>query len=389
AAVSGGPDSLALALLAQRWVAGCGGTLLALIVDHRLRPESSREAAETLARLAGQRIPARVLTLSGLHPGPALAERARQARYAILLETCRAEGILHLLLGHHAADQGETVLMRALSKSGPAGLAGMAAIVETAYVRLLRPLLSIAPEQLRDVLAEAGVAWVEDPSNVDPRALRPRLRALRADRIGSGPATKALSEAADRAGQLRAEHERETASLLGRITLRPEGFAVIESPSLPAAILSALMQAVSGAAYPPRHRSLASLASALRPATLGGTRLMEGGRMGRFLLLREMTALQPPVPACPGATWDERFRIDMPPGAATDLTFGALGDDTPRIRAYSDLPAAVLRTLPALRRHGTLVAVPHIEYPDAAACAAFAVTFRPARPVAGAPYFAP
>ncbi|HEY6431374.1 MAG TPA: ATP-binding protein, partial [Acetobacteraceae bacterium] len=74
AAVSGGPDSLALALLAQRWVAGRGGTLLALIVDHRLRPESAREAAETLVRLAAQRIPARVLTLSGLHPGPALAE---------------------------------------------------------------------------------------------------------------------------------------------------------------------------------------------------------------------------------------------------------------------------------------------------------------------------
>ena len=389
AAVSGGPDSLALAPLAQRWVTGRGGSLLALIVDHRLRPESSREAAETVARLAAQRIPARVLALSGLDHGPALADRARQARYAILLETCRAEGILHLLLGHHAADQGETVLMRALSESGPAGLAGMAAIVETAYARLLRPLLPVAPGQLRDILTEAGIAWVEDPSNVDIRALRPRLRALRGDRVGGGPATTALSEAAAWAGQRRAEQERETAFLLGRITLRPEGFAVVELHSLPAAVLSALMQAVSGARYPPRHRSLASLASTLKPATLGGTRLMAGSRIGRFLLVREITAMQRPVPASPGARWDGRFRIDMPPGTAAELTLGALGNDTPRIRAYSDLPAAVLRTLPALRRHGTLVAVPHIGYPDVAVCAAFAVTFRPARPVAGAPYFAP
>ncbi len=291
AAVSGGADSLALALLAQRWAIGRGGSLLALIVDHRLRPESSREAAETMARLAGQRIPARVLALSGLHPGPALAERARQARYAILLEACRAEGILHLLLGHHAADQSETLLMRALSASGPAGLAGMAAIVETPYVRLLRPLLPVAPGRLRDTLTEAGIAWAEDPSNLDIHALRPRLRALRGDRDGGGPATTALSEAATRTGQFRAEQERETASLLGRITVRPEGFAVIEPPSLPVKVLSALMQTVSGAPYPPRHRSLASLAASLRPATLGGTRLMAGGRMGRFLLVREIAAI--------------------------------------------------------------------------------------------------
>ncbi len=163
----------------------------------------------------------------------------------------------------------------------------------------------------------------------------------------------------------------------------------IEPPSLPVKVLSALMQAVSGATYPPRHRSLASLAASLQPATLGGTRLMAGGRMGRFLLVHEITAIQHPVPASPGAMWDGRFRIDMPPDAATELTLGALGNDTPRIRAYSDLPAAVLRTLPALRRHGTLVAVPHIGYPDMAVCAALAVTFRTARPVAGAPYFAP
>lgn len=389
AAVSGGADSLALALLARRWAAARGGSLLALIVDHRLRAESSREAAETMDRLASLGIPARVLVLSGLHGGPGLAERARQARYAILLETCRAEGILHLLLGHHAADQSETVLMRALSGSGPAGLAGMAGLTETPYVRLLRPLLRVPPGQLRDSLTEAGIGWVEDPSNADIRALRPRLRALRGDREGNGPATTALFEAAASAGRQRADQERQTGFLLGRIALRPEGFAVIESSSLPAAVLSALVQTISGAQYPPRPGSLNLLATALRPATLGGTRLIAGGRMGRFLLVREISAVRDPVPAIPGAMWDGRFRIDRVPHVAPELTLGALGDAAPRLRTYSNLPAAVLRTLPALRRHGALAAVPHIGYPDRAACAALAVTFRPARPVAGAPYFAP
>ena len=75
-------------------------------------------------------------------------------------------------------------------RKGPAGLAGMATIVETAYVRLLRPLLRVAPGRLRDILTEAGVAWAEDPSNLDMHALRPRLRALRGDRDGDGPATR-------------------------------------------------------------------------------------------------------------------------------------------------------------------------------------------------------
>jgi tRNA(Ile)-lysidine synthase len=388
-AVSGGADSMALALLGQRWVAGRRGSLLALIVDHRLRPESGHEAAETMARLVAQRIPARVLALSGLRHGPALAERARQARYAVLLETCRAEGILHLLLGHHAVDQSETVLIRALSGSGRAGLAGMAGISETPYVRLLRPLLSVAPGRLRDRLKQAGIGWVEDPSNADMRALRPRLRARRLDGSGGGPATTALCEAASRMARERADRERETAALLGRITLRPEGFALIETPDVPPAVLSALIQAVSGAPYPPAQGSLASLASRLRPATLGGTRLMSGGRMGRFLLVRETNAIAPAVPAGPGAIWDGRFRLDTLPDDTADLTLGALGDDAAGVRAYSDLPAAVLRTLPAIRRHRTLVAVLHIGYPDAAACAAYAVTFRPARPTAGALFFAP
>ncbi len=173
AAVSGGPDSTALALLAHAWVRRCGGSLLALIVDHGLRPESGQEATTVAARLAERGINARILPLTGLTAGPALAERARTARYATLLDACRDAGILHLLLGHHAADQAETVIMRALSSSGPAGLAGMAVLHETPSVRLLRPLLFVPPARLRATLAAAGIGWEDDPSNADLRATAP------------------------------------------------------------------------------------------------------------------------------------------------------------------------------------------------------------------------
>ncbi len=175
-AVSGGPDSLALALLTATWATHRDGTVLALIVDHRIRPKSTAEAQTVAHRLTALNIPSRILTLTGLTPGPALAERARDARYHALSTACRDAGILHLLLGHHAADQAETLMIRALSHSASHGLAGMPVLRETPHLRLLRPLLGIDPARLRATLRHAGVPWVEDPSNTNPASLRPRLR---------------------------------------------------------------------------------------------------------------------------------------------------------------------------------------------------------------------
>ena len=163
-AVSGGADSMALAWLARAWAAERGGRATALVVDHGLRAESAAEAAATLARLAGMGLATEAIVLHGLAHGPGLAERARAARHAALSDAAMRLGALHLLFGHHAADQAETVAMRLLAGSGAAGLAGMAALVETAALRMLRPLLDVGPGRLRATLAAAAVAWVEDPS---------------------------------------------------------------------------------------------------------------------------------------------------------------------------------------------------------------------------------
>lgn len=389
-AVSGGADSLALAVLADAWARARAGSLLALVVDHRLRDELAREAAEAVARLAARGIAARVLKLTGLAPGAGLAERARAARYAALTEACRVEGILHLLLGHHAADQAETVIMRALAGSGPAGLAGMASVVETTFVRLIRPLLSVPPIRLRETLGSLGMGWVEDPSNVDARALRPRLRALRADRDGTGAATTALVAAANAMGRERSRREAAAGSALAAaVTLRCEGFALMPAAPLPAEALGALIQMMAGANFPPNPSAVAALAAAPRPATLAGVRLLSAGRLGPGLLIvREAAAMQVETAAVPGAVWDRQFRLAQhatpPPGS----TLGALGGDAGRLRHWSNLPAAVLCTLPALRRGGDLVAVPHLGYPSSEACAAASILFSPPRPAAVAPFFA-
>jgi tRNA(Ile)-lysidine synthase len=387
-AVSGGADSLALACLAKNWADAHGGSLLGLVVDHRLRAESNAEARLAVARLALLGIDARLLTLVGLRPGSALAERARAARYRALGEACADAGILHLLLGHHAADQAETVLMRELAGSGPDGLAAMASLVEAPALRLLRPLLGVPPAWLRAKLREVGLAWTEDPSNRDPTALRARLRAARHDSDGTGAATRALVDGAAAHAVARAERDGQTAAILAaRVRLFAQGFAVLSPGALAPAALSALLRTIGGSAFPPTPASVARLAAAPRPATLGGVRLLPAGRLGPGLLVvREASAMAPPVPAAPGIVWDDRFRLSRRSAPPEGATIGALGAEASAMRSHSTLPSVVLATLPAVRRAGVLVAVPHLCYPSGSACNPQPLVFAPARAAAPAPF---
>ena len=382
-AVSGGPDSLALALLAAAWARARGGEATALIVDHGLRAASAAEAALTAQRLAIVRIASRILTLADLAPGPALADRARRARHTALEAACREAGIVHLLFGHHAADQAETLLMRHLSGSGPAGLAGMAALTETHGIRRLRPLLRIPAARLRATLQAAGLDWIEDPSNTDPAALRARIRALRADPTGAHPATTTLTEIAAAQARARAATDAAIAAeLAARAELRPQGYGRLTPGPIAPESLAALLRTLSGRPYGPAPAQVAALAAGLRPATIAGVRILRAGP--DFLLAREPAAMAPPVPARQGAVWDHRFRLASPIGE--NLTLGALGPDAARLRRLSPLPAAVLRTLPALRRGEELVTVPHLSYATDGSDPCTQIVFSPPSPAAGAPF---
>jgi len=387
-AVSGGADSLALAFLADGWARANGGEALALIVDHGLRPEAAAEAAASAGLLGRLGIRSRILRLYGLGWGPGMPARARAGRYAILEAAAAELGITLLLLGHHGADQAETLLLRALDGSGEAGLAGMAARRETARVALLRPFLGTSPGRLRATLAAAGLTWLTDPSNADPAFLRARLRSAREDGGGDGVATMALGEAAQAAGRRRARAERARAGVLAaRAALHPEGYARLAPGPLEPSALAALLRVLAGAEFAPAGRRIAALAACPAPATLAGVRLLRAGRLGPgWLLVREPRAMAPDIAAIPGLRWDGRFRLALsarpPPGAR----MGALGSAAARLRRFSRLPAAILATLPALRVGEELAAVPHIGYPDASTCALVPVLFSPNEPLAGAPF---
>ncbi len=388
AGVSGGADSMALAILADAWARARGGSLLALTADHGLRPESGQEAATTAERLRGLGIAARVLTIADLPYGPGIAERARAARYRILREACAEQGILHLLLGHHAGDQAETVMIRVLGGSGGRGLAGMAMVAEQASLRLVRPLLTVPPAALRRFLAARGVAWVEDPSNRDDRAMRARVRRLRGDPSGEGEGTQVLLQAVRCAGRQRTSDDRAIAGVLAaRVLIRPEGFALLTQGALPPGALAQLLRCLAGAPFAPGMDQVADLAARMRPATLWGVRILPAGRLGNgWLLVREAAKVASPVPARDGATWDGRFRLHSARDNLDGATFGALGDAAAGLRRYSRLPATVLRTMPALWRGNVVAAVPHLRYPDSAACEGVRAVFSPPQPLAGAPF---
>ncbi|MBS0520895.1 MAG: tRNA lysidine(34) synthetase TilS [Proteobacteria bacterium] len=281
--VSGGRDSLCLALLAHAWARAREGRVLALIVDHRLRPEAAAEAASTAALLARHGIAAEILAWSEAKPATGLQEAARAARYRLLFEACRRHGIVHLLVAHQADDQAETVAMRAKRGSGLDGLAGMAALVEHRDGRLLRPLLSVPRARLTTTLVEGGIDWIDDPSNADPRFERARLRA------GAVlPAAKPEPATARRVREAR----------LAGIALetldfdRPASVAVDQAlfgrlpPGEGARLLGRIVQAVGGREYPTRRERLDRAAARLSRVdgpgksgkgldfTLSGCRLM-------------------------------------------------------------------------------------------------------------------
>jgi tRNA(Ile)-lysidine synthase len=179
-AVSGGPDSVALMWLAARWrrALKTGPALIAVTIDHRLRPESGREAGDVKRLAVSLGLPHRTMRWAGQKPATGLPAAAREARYRLLARAARAAGASHILTAHTRDDQAETLLMRMARGSGLAGLAAMARETERHGVVVARPLLDVAKARLTATLSRAGVAFADDPTNRDPTFTRPRLRSL-------------------------------------------------------------------------------------------------------------------------------------------------------------------------------------------------------------------
>ncbi|MCM8557690.1 tRNA lysidine(34) synthetase TilS [Sphingomicrobium sediminis] len=183
-AVSGGPDSIALLLLARVvapsriWVA---------TVDHKLRPEAADEARFVANLCAKLGVPHETLEIAwGQKPTSNLQARAREQRLGYLIRWAETNGLPVIAMAHHADDQVETLLMRLARGAGLPGLAGIRRNRRlTDNVRLVRPLLGWRRSELKDIVAKAGIEPVDDPSNRDPQHDRTKIReAIEASGLG-------------------------------------------------------------------------------------------------------------------------------------------------------------------------------------------------------------
>ena len=199
-AVSGGADSTALMLLAQRWRRRRtrGPELIVATVEHGLRRGSRAEAnaVGALARKLG--LSHEILAWRGTKPKTGIEAAARAARYRLLADLARRLGAGAIATAHTLDDQAETVLMRLAAGSGPAGLAGMRPRDLRHGVVLLRPLLGLRKARLLATLARAGIKWADDPMNTDPAFARARLRTASAMLAREGLTPERMGRLAER-----------------------------------------------------------------------------------------------------------------------------------------------------------------------------------------------
>nr|WP_314086216.1 tRNA lysidine(34) synthetase TilS [uncultured Shinella sp.] len=348
-AISGGSDSTGL-LVALATLRATGRypniSLAACTVDHALRPGSADEAMAVAALCARYGIPHITRRWDGAKPATGLQAAARTKRYELLVDAAAAAGADAILSGHTRDDQYETIAMRAERSAAGVGLSGMAdAVLLNGSVWLLRPFLGVDRAAVRAFLTARGETWIEDPSNLNPRFERVRIR----QREGGLEHSR---EAADRL----ALSERASAFLARNVCPDPEALAldvlaIDTALSDPAAWRGLLMLAATagGRVHTLETASAERLRSFLASGRLSrvttGRVVFDRRREGLFVY-RECRGIEPMLlPAGAAALWDGRYRVTNiahRPIVVRAAGYGANGDGEglrgPALRAHKAMP---------------------------------------------------
>jgi tRNA(Ile)-lysidine synthase len=365
-AVSGGGDSLALLHLMQRVAPRAGWRVEAATVDHGLRPEAAAEAAQVAALCRDWGIAHEVLRWAEPEGQGNLMDRARRARLALLADWARRRGIGHVVLGHTADDQAETLLMGLSRSAGIDGLSGMRHAFREGGVTFGRPLLDIPRQALRDYLAGQGIGWIDDPSNDNPAFARVRARRALTALKPLGITVAKLAAVVDHLDMARSALEGATAVAARRLMAERAGAVVLdwagfhrEPMEIQRRLTLRALRMLSGPGYPPREAELNRILWVL---TVGGKATLRGmlvaAQAEEAVFRREARAVAGLV-ARPGEVWDGRWSVEGPwQGDEEIRALGAAGlRQCPDWRA-TGLPRGVLEVTPAVWRGERLVAAP-------------------------------
>ena len=360
-AVSGGSDSMAMLHLVWQWNARrqFGKCLTILSVDHGLRPEAALECARVASWCEALGVRHVTLKWLGEKPHSGLQAKARQARYDLMTEWCLTHNVPILLTAHTADDQAETVVMRQARTSSLKSLAGIWPTRDWNGIQVLRPLLSARRDELREHLLSQNLGWIDDPSNVDQRFERVRVRELL---DGNASAADSALEA-----QQIIKIVRENASrwISDHVSISEMGLLSFQRVALNLAeadvadeVLVQLME-INCVNHAPELKQRQYLQSWLRDQ--GGLRRTLGGlvfakRRGDILIGREqgrISGKSVTIPPSGEVIWDGRFIVKGPAGANVQAA-GRFSE----IRRRRDIPAFLNGGLPVVCLGKTVLGAP-------------------------------
>lgn len=377
-AVSGGPDSMALALLFSNFAEA-----QYLTFDHCLRPESADEANHVHDWLEGNGLFHTILKWTGEKPKSGIQAAARKVRYEALEGWCKQNAVKYLLTAHHMEDQAETFLMRLLKGSGIDGLAAMApksAGLSETNITILRPLLGVSKDRLKATLKTKNQEWIEDPSNEKAEFTRIKIR--NALKNSDDLDHKTLVRTAGRLAKVKGFLDDLTENLLAQVfEIHGSGYGVLDRaqflkapPEIALRALSKSLVFIGQSDYPPSLEKLKRLFQSLQKpgfkgATLQGCQIFYSPEK-MIMIGREARDAAEVLNLDPGqeGLWDRRFKVAFKGGDAP-LKVKALGEqgwqnlarENPAVKEI-DIPHPVRASLPAFFRGGEVILVPHLNF---------------------------
>jgi len=283
-AVSGGSDSLCLAYFSKMYASEFKNKIHVLIVDHKLRKESHKEALKAKGILKKKRIPSKILNWKGKVPKRNIQRNARNIRYSLISNYCSKRNIKFLITAHHTDDQIENFFIRLLRGSGLTGLSSMSESVNyNSNLKIVRPFLSFKKIDLKYITLNFFKTYIKDPSNENEKFLRVRIRKYRRNMekegLGTGKIIKTVNNLLSASKALDFYKNK---ALYKYVSFLPKNKCSIntqifsdEAGEIIFKSFSDILSLVSGTYYPPRSKKIISLIDRVKKAkfnksTLGG-----------------------------------------------------------------------------------------------------------------------
>ena len=283
-AVSGGSDSLCLAYFSKMYMSEFKNKIYVLIVDHKLRKESYKEASNVKNILKKKEIQSTILSWKGKIPKSNIQKNARNIRYFLISNYCLKKNIKYLITAHHMDDQIENFFIRLIRGSGLTGLSSMSESVNySSNLKIIRPFLNFKKKDLKYVTLNFFKTYIKDPSNKDEKFLRVRVRKYRSNMEKEGldtskiiktvnnllSANKALNFYKNKALHKHVSFLSKNKCLMNKQLFSEEAGEIIFK------LFSDILSLVSGTYYPPRSKKIVNLINHVKKAnfhksTLGG-----------------------------------------------------------------------------------------------------------------------